>query len=208
MVLMQKTAISLLWQDGDEGIPERARELSEIVPRVFVVDRRASGEAYSAFSSSRLHYAPFRQKLSLGIALNRALCLAYEEGIPWLWILEAGTRLSRDELRECSAKASAPTGLYVSRVESQAWMLFQRPPCALLVSVAVARSLGGWDPVLPTQFVLADFEERLLAAGGVLEKVLSVEQAATARGLSPRDIGRGLWIRIRRRFFAPGTKSR
>jgi hypothetical protein len=208
MVLMQKVAIGLLWQDGDERIPELARDYSTIIPRVFVVDRRASGEAYAAFESARLHYAPFRQKVSLGTALNRALALAHEEGIPWLWILEAGASLSPDALREWSEKASAPSGLHVPTKGAKPWRLLQRPACAMLVSVAVARSLGGWDPVLPTQFVLVDFEERLLAAGGSLEKVLPAQTRASGPGLGPGDIGRGLWIRIWRRFFASGTKSR
>jgi hypothetical protein len=202
MVLMQKMALSLLWQDGDEKILERARGWSELVPRVYVVDLRTQGEAYATLAEARLHYAPFRQKTTLGCALNRSLRLAYEEGIAWLWILDGATDISREELLIWSQKAIPSTALYRSEAITGAQRLFRRTPCGLLVSVAMARSLGGWNPVLPAQLVFADFEQRLLAQGGTVEKGIKFEDIRSDVGFA------GLWTQIWRRFFTAGRKSR
>jgi hypothetical protein len=205
---MQKVALGLLWQDGDERIPERAREYSEVVPRVYVVDLRDRGEAYGSLAEPRLHYAPFRQRTSLGCALNRALNLAHEEGIGWLWIVDASTDIPREQLQYWSQKATLTTSLYRPEDASKTLKLFRRPSCGLLVSVAVARSLGGWSPVLPTQLVFADFEERLQAQGGTVEKSLKVEQIRLGAALGPWEISQGVWAWIQRRFFTAELKSR
>lgn len=199
---MQNVALGLLWQDGDTGILERAREWSASVPRVYIVDLRESGERTASLDDPRLHYAPFRTKTSLGLGLNRALCLAYEEGINWLWILDGSSDIPRDELLQWTRKAEAGRGLYTSAEGSSRLNPLKRPSCALLVSVAVARSLGGWNPVLPARQVFADFEERLKAQGGTVEKGLKV------RRIPSGTESRGLWAFVQRHFFRAGRKSR
>jgi len=99
-------------------------------------------------------------------------------------------------------KAAPEPGLY--RAGDGIWTLnpFSRPACALLVSVAVARSLGGWNPLLPARQVFADFEERLKAQGGTVGKDLKIRQIQSKAGTS------GLWTSIRRHVFGAGTKSR
>jgi hypothetical protein len=202
MVLMQNVALGLLWQDGDTGILERAREWSASIPRVYIVDLREPGESMASLDDPRLHYAPFRTRTSLGGGLNRALRLAYEEGIHWLWILDGSTDITRDELLHGTRKAEAGRGLYTSEEGSRWLNPLKRPSCALLVSVAVARSLGGWNPILPARQVFADFEERLKAQGGTVEKGLKVRQ------IPSRTEGRGPWAFVRRHFFKAGRKSR
>ncbi|HET9237193.1 MAG TPA: hypothetical protein VFO10_08075 [Oligoflexus sp.] len=199
---MQNVALGFLWQDGDTGIMERARKWSDTIARVYIVDLRESGEDVDSLDDPRLHYAPFRDKTSLGQGLNRALRLAYEEGMAWLWILDGRTDITQDELLLWTRKAEPRIGLYLGTVGSRRLNPLSRPSCALLVSVAVARSLGGWNPVLPARQVFADFEERLKARGGTLEKGLKVRQ------IPSEAEGRGLWAFARRHFFGAGTKSR
>lgn len=199
---MQKMALGLLWQDGDENILERARAWSEVVARVYVVDLRTRAEAYGSLAEARLHYAPFRQKTTLGTALNRAACLAYEDGMNWIWILDGSAEIPREELQDWSQKELRSTCLYRSDNVPGTRKLFCRAPCGLLVSVAVTRSLGGWSPVLPAQLVFADFEQRLIAQGGTVEKGIKVDDIRSDTGLA------GIWAGIRRRFFADRIKSR
>lgn len=199
---MQNVALGLLWQDGDTGILERAREWSDFIPRVYIVDLRESGERMASLDDPRLHYAPFRVRTSLGQGLNRALRLAYEEDISWLWILDGRTDITREELLHWTQKAEAGRGLYRSE-DGSSWLNpLKRPSCALLVSVAVARSLDGWNPVLPARQVFADFEERLKAQGGTVEKGLKVRQIPSGTD------NHGVWAFVRRHFFRAGRKSR
>ncbi len=205
---MQKVALGLLWQNGEDGVTKRAQTLSEIVPHVYVVDLRDRGEPYASLADPRLHYAPFRQRTSLGTALNRLLSLAYEDHVTWLWVLDSSTDIRPDELLLWNQNARLSTGLYRSDDASQTLNLFRRPSCGLLVSVAVARSLGGWNPVLPAQLVFADFEERLEAQGCAVEKGLKVQHIRSGASLAPWEVGQGLWAMIQRRFFKNGLKSR
>jgi hypothetical protein len=202
MVLMQNVALGFLWQDGDTGVMERAREWSDTITPVYIVDLRSVGESFSALDDPRLHYAPFRDKTSLGHGLNRALRLAYEEDRAWLWILDGRTDIARDELLLWTGKATPRTGLYTCDDGVRLLNPLSRPSCALLVSVAVACSLGGWNPGLPARQVLADFEERLKTRGGTVEKGLKV------RRIPSKAEGRGLWAFVRRHFFRAGAKSR
>lgn len=199
---MQNVALGFLWQDGDTGVTERAREWSAAIDRVYIVDLRASGEPFASLDDPRLHYAPFREQTSLGRGLNRALHLAYEDGRAWLWILDGRTDITRDELLLWTRQAEPGIGLYRSEGAFGTLNLFSRPSCALLVSVAMARSLGGWNPVLPARQVFADFEERLKAQGGTVEKGLKVRQ------IRSEGEGPGFWGFLQRHFFRTGTKSR
>jgi len=198
---MKEVALCLLWQNGDEANPQRALELSAIVPRVYVVDRRARAESYGSLADPRLHYAPFRQTVSLGTALNRALNLAHEDGCLWLWILDSATLVSPEQLQFWSQKASIPVGLYLADNAQMTPTLLRRPPCGLLVSVSVARSLGAWDPVLPAQLVFADFYARFKAAGWTAETGIQVQQAQSGQGLDLWETGRSLWALAQQRFF-------
>ncbi|HYX37030.1 MAG TPA: hypothetical protein VE954_28345 [Oligoflexus sp.] len=198
---MKQVAVCLIWQNGDEADLQHVLEFTEVVPRVYVVDRRTRGEAYASLDDPRAHYAPFRQKVSLGTALNRGLSLAYEEGRHWLWIFDGATLVSREQLQVWSQKASAPTELYRPRDAEETPNLLRRPGCGLLVSVPVARSLGGWDPQLPAQLVLADFYARFKAAGWAAENVIEVQYKQSGLGLDPWDTAQSLWILMQRRFF-------
>jgi hypothetical protein len=202
MVLMQNVALGILWQDGDAGIMERARAWSDTIARIYIVDLRESGESMASLDDPRLHYAPFRAKTSIGHGLNRVLRLAYEEGMTWLWILDGRTDMTRDELLLWTRRATTDTGLYCSKDGVRMLNPLSRPSCALLVSVAVARSLDGWNPFLPARQVFTDFEERLKTQGGTLEKGLKVRQIPSETGR------RGIWGFVRRHFLRAGTKSR
>jgi hypothetical protein len=202
MVLMQDVALGFLWQDGDTGITERAHEWSAVLAPVYIVDLRAVGEPFASLDASRLHYAPFREETSLGRGLNRALSLAYEDGRAWLWILDGHTEITRDELLLWTRKAEPGFGLYRSADAFGTLNPFSRPSCAFLVSVAMARSLGGWNPVLPARQVFADFEQRLKAQGGTVEKGLKVRHLRSEAD-RPR-----FWGFLRRHFLRAGTKSR
>lgn len=199
---MQDVALGFLWQDGDTGITERALEWIATLAPVYIVDLRAVGERFASLKDPRMHYAPFREKTSLGHALNRTLSLAYEDGRAWLWILDGRTDISREEVLHWTQKAESGIGLYRSKKAFGIPNFFSRPSCALLVSVAMARSLGAWNPVLPARQVFADFEVRLKAQGGRIEKRLKVRQI---RSDAERP---GFWGFLRRHFFRTGTKSR
>lgn len=198
--MRKDVAICLLWQNGDEANPQKALELSAIAPRVYVVDRRPRAEGYASLADPRLHYAPFRQKVSLGTALNRALSLAHEEGRLWLWVLDTATLVAPSELQFWSQKASIPVGLYLTDASQMQPKLLRRPSCGWLVAVSMARSLGGWDPGLPAQLVFADFYTRFKAAGGTAEIGIKVQEAKTLRGLDPWESGRSLWTLLQQRF--------
>ncbi|WP_141733074.1 hypothetical protein [Oligoflexus tunisiensis] len=205
---MQKVALSLLWQDGDQANLDHARAYAQVVPRVFVIDRRSQGEAYASLADPRLHYAPFRQNVSLGTALNRALHLAHEENYSWLWITETRTLISGEQLLHWSQKASSPTRLYRFEDAAETPNLLRRPVCGCLIEVDMARSLGGWDPALPAQLALQDFQQRIQSAGVITEKGIQVQHIGSGLDLAPWETVQSLWTLIRRRFLPPGVKSR
>jgi hypothetical protein len=198
--MMKDVALCLLWQNGDEGNPQKALELSAIVPRVYIVDRRERAEGYASLVDPRLHYAPFRQNVSLGTALNRALNLAHEEGRLWLWIFDTVTFISPAQLEFWSLKASIPVALYLTDASQMKPKLLRRPSCGLLVAVSVAHSLGGWDPTLPAQLVFPDFYERFKAAGETAETGIQLQEVKAGRGFDPWETGRSLCTLMQQRF--------
>jgi hypothetical protein len=205
---MQKVALSLLWQEGDHANLEHARAYASVVPRVYVIDRRSQGEAYASLADPRLHYAPFRQNVTLGTALNRAISLAYEENYAWLWITDARTFIPAEQLLHWSQKASAPIRLYRFENVPETPNLLHRPLCGCLIEVALARSLGGWNPALPAQLTLRDFQQRVQSAGVITEKGIQVQPIGSGLDLAPWETVQSLWTLIRHRFLPSGVKSR
>lgn len=196
---MQTFALALIQRNEPLPDPTLLAALAAVIPRIYLIDGRAEGARFVNSDDSRIHYAPFRQKTTLGTALNRALNLAYEEGKTWLWVLSVPPVIGMDDLQSWSQKASPNMSLYLGDSGSQS--LLRRLPCVNLVAVATARKLGGWDTALPAPLVFADFVERLQNQGYPWQKGYLIPADVKGHGLDVLDGLQSMLILMRKRFL-------